>query len=137
MLKALKRTEGLNDQSVGLMAEHFGRELHCVRINTISSSTPENKAPPCTTNIPVISSKASPSSVTLSEPFSCLYFKSAAFVFAWQTEAPRGSCTCPSSQDQLRAPKIPKLSVFNAHPWSEQTMAVFQGAPQLQLLVPE
>lgn len=35
VLKALKRTEGLSDQSVGLMAEHFGRKLHCVRINTI------------------------------------------------------------------------------------------------------
>lgn len=99
------------------MAEHFWRKLHCVRINTISSSTPENKAPPCTTYIPVISSKASTSPVTLSEPFSCLYLKSAAFVFSWQREAPRGSCTCPSSQDQLRALKIPKFSVFNAHPW--------------------
>lgn len=119
------------------MAEHFGRKLHCVRTNTISSSTPENKAPPCTTYIPVISSKASPSSVTLSEPFRCLYLKSAAFVFSWQTEAPRVSCICPNSWDQLRAPKIAKVSIFNVHPWSEQTMAVLQGATQLQLLVPE
>lgn len=119
-----------------LMAERFGRKLHSVlRFHTISSSTAENKAPPCTT-LQLQAAKLPPSSVALSEPFSCL-FKKCCFCSFLENKLPEAVVLVPVARISLEHQNYWGLSFFNAHPWSEQTLAVFQGAAKLQLLVPE